>query len=119
MGLVLWPNQESNLKVSNEFGVWVTKTWTYGSKSKGLICKTLILFEKTEVIFVLYAVVALVAAIVAVWQFYSYISQNVPKGSESSLGLIVGIVCGIVAIICFGLFLSGKVNKSEEIHITE
>lgn len=67
----------------------------------------------------LYAVVALIAVVVAVWQFYSYISQKVPKGSESNLGLIVGIICAIVAIVCFGLFMSGRVNKTEEIHITE
>ena len=67
----------------------------------------------------LYAVVALIAVIVAIWQFYSYLSQNVPKGSESSLGLIVGIIFAIVAIVCGGLFLSSRVNKTEEIHITE
>lgn len=67
----------------------------------------------------LYAVVALISVIVAIWQFYAYLSQNVAKGQESSLSLIIGIVCAIVAIIFGGLFLSSRVNKTEEIHITE
>ena len=67
----------------------------------------------------LYAVVTLIAVIGAVVGFYSYLSQNAAKGQESSVGLIVGIICAIVAIICGGLFLSSRVNKTEEIHITE
>ena len=67
----------------------------------------------------LYAVVALISVVVAIWQFYAYLSQNVPKGQESSTSLIVGIICAIVAIVFGGLFLSSRVNRTEEIHITE
>ena len=65
----------------------------------------------------LYAVLGLILAIVAVWQIIVYLGQ---KPSEvSSTHIIVAIVCGILAIILGGLFLSGRVNKQEEIHITQ
>jgi hypothetical protein len=70
------------------------------------------------VILVLYAVVALISAIVAVWQIWGYLNQ--PKGQEiSHISLIIGIVCALIAIACGGYFLSSRVNKTEEIHITE
>ncbi len=67
----------------------------------------------------LYPVVALISAVVAVWQIWAYLSQNVPKGTESSTPMIIGIIFALIAIVCGGLFFSGKVNKTEEIHITE
>ncbi len=68
----------------------------------------------------LYAIVTLVAVIVAIWQFYAYLSQVVlTKGTESSTPLIIGVICAIIAIVFGGLFFSGRVNKTEEIHITE
>jgi hypothetical protein len=65
----------------------------------------------------LYAVLGLISAIVAVWQIIVYVGQ---KSSEvSSTHIIIAIVCGILAIVFGGLFLSGRVNKQEEIHITQ
>ena len=66
----------------------------------------------------LYAVVTLISAGVAIWQILAYLNQ--PKGAEiSHVPLIIGIVCALIAIACGGYFLSSRVNKTEEIHITE
>jgi uncharacterized membrane protein YeaQ/YmgE (transglycosylase-associated protein family) len=65
----------------------------------------------------LYAVVGLIAAGVAVWQIYDYLGQKAANVSHDHL--IYAIIAAIVALACGGLFLSGRVNKSEEIHITE
>jgi NADH:ubiquinone oxidoreductase subunit 6 (subunit J) len=65
----------------------------------------------------LYAVLGLISAIVAVWQLIVYLGQ---KPSEvSSSHIIIAAVCGLIAIVLGGLFLSGRVNKQEEIHITQ
>lgn len=62
----------------------------------------------------LYAVLALVSAIIAAFCFYKYTS-----GSGQTM-YIVGVVVFIVATVALGgLFLSGRVNKNEDIHITE
>lgn len=65
----------------------------------------------------LYAVLGLISAVVAVWQIIAYLGQ--PKNAVSSTPIIIAIVCAVVAIILGGLFLSGRVNKQEEIHITQ
>lgn len=69
----------------------------------------------------LYAAVGLVAAVVAAWQIYAFVVQKTPKRGDSAdhSHIIIGVVCAIIALICAGLFLSGKVNRAEEIHITE
>jgi len=68
----------------------------------------------------LYAVLALIAAGVAAWQIWSYLAQKATKGVEVSHNpMYIGIVCAILAIIFGALFLSGRVNREEEIHITE
>jgi hypothetical protein len=82
------------------------------------------LFKKTEVIIVkdlLYAVVGLAAAAVAVWQIWEFVSQKAPRGGETANynHVIIGVICAVIALICGGLFLSGRVNREEEIHITE
>jgi uncharacterized membrane protein YeaQ/YmgE (transglycosylase-associated protein family) len=63
----------------------------------------------------LLAVIGLVAAGVAVWQIMAYY-QN--KG-DVVLHFVVAVICAIIALACGGLFLSKRVNKTEEIHITE
>jgi hypothetical protein len=73
-----------------------------------------------EVIFVknlLYVVVGLIAIGVAIWQFTIFVGQ--PKNSASYTPIIVAVVCGIIALTCGALFMSGRVNRTEEIHITE
>ena len=68
----------------------------------------------------LYAVVGLIGAIVAAFGIYSYLTQKVPRGGEADhTWMIIGVISAIVALICGGLFLSNRVNREEEIHITE
>lgn len=68
----------------------------------------------------LYAVVGLIAAAVAAYGIYSYLTQKVPRGAEADhTWMIVGVISAIVALICGGLFLSNRVNREEQIHITD
>jgi hypothetical protein len=70
-----------------------------------------------EVIFVkdmLYAVLALVSAVGAVFSFVKYTGSD-----DNKLFLVICVICALATIVLGGLFLSGRVNKKEEIHITE
>jgi Co/Zn/Cd efflux system component len=61
----------------------------------------------------LFAVLALVSAVIAVVTFLNY------QKSANTMMIIVAII-GIIATLGFGaMFLSGRVNKHEDIHITE
>ena len=62
----------------------------------------------------LYAVLALAGAVVAAFTFYKYTGSN-----DNKVFLAAAIVGALVTIVCGGLFLSGRVNKKEDIHITE
>jgi hypothetical protein len=56
---------------------------------------------------------ALVSLLLAAGSFYMY------KTSEKGIW-IVGLIVFAVLLVVFGaMFLSGRVNKTEEIHITE
>ncbi len=61
----------------------------------------------------LYAVLALITALVALGSFY-YFQHNGNTGL-----LIAAIVCVVLTLVFGGLFLSGRVNKTDDIHITE
>lgn len=61
----------------------------------------------------LYAVLALVTAVGAVFSWFQY------TGSANTLFLVVFGVLVIATIVLGALFLSGRVNKGEDIHITE
>jgi predicted exporter len=61
----------------------------------------------------LYAVLALVAAVGAVFSWLKY------TGSANIMFLVLFIVLVVITIACGALFLSGRVNKNEDIHITE
>ena len=63
----------------------------------------------------LYALLALITAILAAGSFYAYTSG----GGANTLYIVAAIVCAILTVILGGLFLSGRVNKKEDIHITE
>jgi hypothetical protein len=65
----------------------------------------------------LYAVLGLISAIVAIWQVTVYLGQK--ASAVSNTPIIIAVVCGIIAIVLGGLFLSGRINKQEEIHITQ
>ena len=60
-------------------------------------------------------VLALVSLAVAAWSFYTYTKTTPPN----NLYIIIAIVFGLLMVIFGGLFLSGRVNKTEDIHITE
>jgi ABC-type transport system involved in multi-copper enzyme maturation permease subunit len=62
----------------------------------------------------LYAVLALITALIAAFFFYSYV-----KSDEYTLYIIIAILSVLMTIVFGGLFLSGRVNKSDDIHITE
>lgn len=61
----------------------------------------------------LYAVLALVAAVGAVFSWLRY------TASANTLFLVIFAVLVIATIALGALFLSGRVNKGEDIHITE
>lgn len=60
------------------------------------------------------ALLAFVCLAVAAWSFYTYTTTP-----PNSLYLILAIVFALLMVVFGGMFLSGRVNKSEEIHITE
>ena len=61
----------------------------------------------------LFAVLALVSAVGAVVTFLNY------QKSANTTMIIIAIIC-VVGTLGFGaMFLSGRVNKQEDIHITE
>ena len=61
----------------------------------------------------LLAFVSLLLTIVCIWLFYN------STGTVNTLALIGGIVFLIATVGLGGVFLSSRVNKKEEIHITE
>lgn len=62
----------------------------------------------------LYAVLALVSALLAAGSFYWL---QMKEGGM--LALVLGIVFVILTVAFGAAFLSGRVNKTEDIHITE
>lgn len=61
----------------------------------------------------LYAVLALISAVIAVVTFLRY------QSSADTTMIVIAIIC-IIATLGFGaMFLSGRVNKQDDIHITE
>jgi len=61
----------------------------------------------------LYALLALVSVIVFAGSFYQY------RQTAATMWMIL-MFAGIVAAVIFGgLFLSGRINRQEDIHITE
>jgi hypothetical protein len=78
--------------------------------------KVLFFDKETEVIFVkdlLFAVLALISLVAAVFSFL-----NFQRGGGTTM-FVIAIIC-ILAMLGFGaMFLAGRVNKTDEIHITE
>jgi hypothetical protein len=62
----------------------------------------------------LYAVLALIALVIAAGSFYFYTTSG-----DNKLYLVVCVLFVLLALVAGGLFLSGRVNKGEDIHITE
>ncbi len=63
----------------------------------------------------LFAVLALISVVVAGYFIYSFQTS----ANASSNSLIVGIVFALLAIVFGGLFMFGRVNRHDDIHITE
>ena len=61
------------------------------------------------------ALLALVAAVIGAFSLYYYIVRS----NDQKLYLVLGILFILAAIALGGLFLSGRVNREEDIHITE
>jgi hypothetical protein len=62
----------------------------------------------------LFAVLAFVSLVIAAGSFYFYINRG-----GQTLYIVAAILFVILTVVLGGLFLSGRVNKDEEIHITE
>ncbi len=60
------------------------------------------------------ALLALVAAVGAAFSFYKYTTSG-----DNKVFLVIAIVCVLATVALGGLFLSGRVNKNDDIHITE
>ena len=70
-----------------------------------------------EVVFVkdmLYALLALVTAAAAVFSWVKYTGS-----SDNKVFLVLFVILVLATVALGAMFLSGRVNKSEEIHITE
>ncbi|HEY0428124.1 MAG TPA: hypothetical protein VGC76_10115 [Pyrinomonadaceae bacterium] len=48
--------------------------------------------------------------------FFLFVKE---KQEGNLIPLVVGIICVILAIVFGALFLAGRVNRTEDIHITE
>lgn len=66
---------------------------------------------------ILLLAVCILSAIVSIWKFWEWI--NIKIGTPAGGTLIVSIVCLVIAVVCGLLFLIPRVNKEEEIHITQ
>lgn len=62
----------------------------------------------------LYAVLALIALVIAAGSFYFYTTSG-----DNKAWLVACVLFVLLALVSGGLFLSGRVNKGEDIHITE
>lgn len=62
----------------------------------------------------LYGLIALASAAVAI--FFLFVKE---KQEGNLVPLVIGIICVVLTIVFGGLFLAGRVNKTEDIHITE
>ena len=62
----------------------------------------------------LYAILALVTAVGAAGSFYMYTSRG-----GQTMYIVLAIVLVLATVVLGGLFLSGRVNKNDDIHITE
>jgi hypothetical protein len=60
------------------------------------------------------AILALISLVIAAGSFYMYVTHG-----GQTMFIVSCILFVILTLVLGGLFLSGRVNKDEEIHITE
>ena len=63
----------------------------------------------------LFALLGLIAAALAAYFFFDFQNDKV----DNSSSLYLGIILALVAVVFGGLFMFGRVNRHDEIHITE
>ncbi len=63
----------------------------------------------------LYAALALVSAIIAVFAFMSYKGN----GGTNTMLVVVAVIFLLLTLGFGAMFLAGRVNRTEDIHITE
>jgi uncharacterized membrane protein len=71
-------------------------------------------FSGSEVTFMLNGILAVISAIIAGFSFYKYTQSD-----DNKLYLVMFIVFLLAFLGLGAMFLSGRVNKTEDIHITE
>ena len=89
------------------------------SKTKGFVTnggflEFLTFLIQTEVIFMLYGALALISAAVAIYSFLQYRAT-----AGATMWIVITFIFLAVALGCGAMFLAGRVNKTEDIHITE
>ena len=62
----------------------------------------------------MYALLALVSLLVAVFSFYYF---QVKDGG--TMFLVLGVIFALLTAVFGVIFLSGRINKTDDIHITE
>lgn len=63
----------------------------------------------------LFALLALISAVVAGYFIYTFQADKI----DNPNALIIGIVFAVLAVIFGGLFMFNRVNRHDEIHVTE
>jgi multidrug transporter EmrE-like cation transporter len=66
---------------------------------------------------ILSLVVGIAAAIFAIWKFVVFLKT--PGTQSGTTDAILAGVGAVVAVICGVIFFASRVNKEEEIHITQ
>lgn len=66
---------------------------------------------------ILSLVIGIAAAIIAIWQFVVFLKT--PGAQSGTMHAVWAGVAAVVAVICGVIFFAGRVNKEEEIHITQ
>lgn len=61
----------------------------------------------------LYAVLALVSAVIAIFSFRAY------RGDANTLMLVAALLFVLLTLGFGAMFLAGRVNRNDDIHITE
>lgn len=61
----------------------------------------------------LYAILALGSALITAFSFYKY------RGTAETLWITLTLIFLVATVVFGGMFLSGRVNRKEDIHITE